>query len=40
MAPVMSGKKQFEHPFLPVSRADLQARGWDQCDIVIGRGDA
>jgi uncharacterized radical SAM protein YgiQ len=34
------GKKQFEHPFLPVSRADLQARGWDQCDIVIVSGDA
>ncbi len=35
----MSGKK-FPHPFLPVSRADLQARGWEQCDIVIISGDA
>ena len=39
MATVMSGKK-FPYPFLPVSRADLEARGWDQCDIVIVSGDA
>ncbi|MFO0597011.1 MAG: YgiQ family radical SAM protein [Myxococcaceae bacterium] len=27
-------------PFLPVSRADLDARGWDAVDIVIVSGDA
>jgi uncharacterized radical SAM protein YgiQ len=28
------------HPFLPVTRADLEARGWDSVDIVIVSGDA
>src|SRR3954471_21673585 len=27
-------------PFLPVCRADMDARGWDQCDIIIVSGDA
>lgn len=39
MASVVPQKK-FAHPFLPVTRADLDARGWDQCDIVIISGDA
>ena len=26
--------------FLPVSRADMEARGWDQCDFVYICGDA
>ncbi|MGV3621881.1 MAG: YgiQ family radical SAM protein, partial [Archangium sp.] len=39
MASVVPQKK-FAHPFLPVTRADLEARGWDQCDIVIISGDA
>ena len=26
--------------FLPVSRADMDARGWDQCDFVYICGDA
>ena len=26
--------------FLPVSRADMDARGWDQCDFVYVCGDA
>jgi len=26
--------------FLPTSRADLDARGWDQLDIIIVTGDA
>ena len=26
--------------FLPVSRADMDARGWDQCDFVYVIGDA
>jgi uncharacterized radical SAM protein YgiQ len=28
------------HPFLPTTRADLQARGWEQLDIIIVSGDA
>jgi len=27
-------------PFLPTTRADLQARGWDELDIIIVTGDA
>jgi uncharacterized radical SAM protein YgiQ len=27
-------------PFLPMSRAEMQARGWDACDIVLVTGDA
>jgi uncharacterized radical SAM protein YgiQ len=27
-------------PFLPMSRAEMQALGWDSCDIVIVTGDA
>ncbi|MFG1214623.1 YgiQ family radical SAM protein [Xanthobacter flavus] len=27
-------------PFLPMSRAELAALGWDQCDIVLVTGDA
>jgi uncharacterized radical SAM protein YgiQ len=27
-------------PFLPMSRAEMAALGWDQCDIVIVTGDA
>ena len=26
--------------FLPVSRADMEARGWDRCDFVYVCGDA
>jgi len=26
--------------FLPVNRADMQARGWEQCDFVLVTGDA
>lgn len=29
-----------EYPFLPTCRADLEARGWDEVDIVIVSGDA
>jgi uncharacterized radical SAM protein YgiQ len=31
---------QFEHPFLPTVRADLEARGWDACDVILLSGDA
>ena len=38
------GKQQAVMPdrsaFLPVNRADMQARGWDQCDFVFVCGDA
>jgi len=27
-------------PFLPMSRAEMAARGWDECDIVLVTGDA
>ena len=27
-------------PFLPMSRAEMQALGWDSCDVVIVTGDA
>ncbi|MEE8365609.1 MAG: YgiQ family radical SAM protein [Gammaproteobacteria bacterium] len=27
-------------PFLPVSRAEMEALGWDSCDIIIVTGDA
>jgi uncharacterized radical SAM protein YgiQ len=27
-------------PFLPISRAEMQALGWDSCDIIIVSGDA
>ena len=26
--------------FLPISRADMEKRGWDQCDFVYVIGDA
>jgi uncharacterized radical SAM protein YgiQ len=29
-----------DSPFLPTSRADLDARGWDEVDVVIVSGDA
>ncbi|MBE6949506.1 MAG: YgiQ family radical SAM protein [Ruminococcaceae bacterium] len=29
-----------ERDFLPISRADMKARGWDQCDFVYVIGDA
>ena len=27
-------------PFLPMSRAEMEALGWDECDIIIVTGDA
>jgi uncharacterized radical SAM protein YgiQ len=38
--PITIRKGKLAHPFLPVTRADLEARGWDQLDIVIVSGDA
>ena len=27
-------------PFLPMSRAEMDVLGWDECDIIIVTGDA
>ena len=27
-------------PFLPMSAAEMQALGWDQCDVILVTGDA
>src|SRR5512145_1313348 len=27
-------------PFLPMSRAEMEALGWDECDIILVTGDA
>src|SRR5215510_1573234 len=27
-------------PFLPMSRAEMEALGWDSCDVIIVTGDA
>ena len=27
-------------PFLPTSRAEMDALGWDSCDVIIVTGDA
>ncbi len=36
----MATQTRYAHPFLPVTRADMQARGWEQLDIIIVTGDA
>ena len=36
----MPPQTRYAHPFLPITRADMQARGWEQCDIIIVTGDA
>ena len=43
--PLMSRSRQPAHagkaaPFLPMSRAEMDALGWDACDIVLVTGDA
>ena len=43
--PLFSYRPHFAHrfgtaPFLPVSRAEMDALGWDACDIVLVTGDA
>ncbi|MCI0570422.1 MAG: YgiQ family radical SAM protein [Myxococcaceae bacterium] len=35
----MATAARFPHPFLPVTRADMEARGWEQLDIIIVSGD-
>src|SRR3954467_11778662 len=36
----MATHARFPHPFLPPTRADMKARGWEQLDIIIVSGDA
>lgn len=36
----MATSMRYAHPFLPVTRADMKARGWEQLDIIIVTGDA
>ncbi|HYI02927.1 YgiQ family radical SAM protein [Hyalangium sp.] len=36
----MATLARYPHPFLPTTRADMQARGWEQLDIIIVSGDA
>jgi uncharacterized radical SAM protein YgiQ len=31
---------RYEHPFLPTTRAEMAARGWDELDVIIVSGDA
>ena len=43
--PIHSYRKHWAHrfgtaPFLPMSRAEMDELGWDQCDIIIVTGDA
>jgi uncharacterized radical SAM protein YgiQ len=43
--PLFSYRKYWAHrfgtaPFLPVSRAEMEALGWDACDIILVTGDA
>jgi uncharacterized radical SAM protein YgiQ len=41
MAPIVKIRRgRYEHPFLPTTLAEAQARGWDELDIVIISGDA
>src|SRR5579862_4484387 len=43
--PLFSYRKHWAHrfgtaPFLPMSRAEMDLLGWDQCDVVLVTGDA
>lgn len=43
--PLFSYRKYWAHrfgvaPFLPMSRAEMEALGWDSCDVVLVTGDA
>jgi len=43
--PLFSYRKHWAHrfgvaPYLPMSRAEMEALGWDSCDIIIVAGDA
>ena len=36
----MENSSQIYTEFLPISRADMEARGWEQLDFVVVGGDA
>mgnify|MGYP003347725024 FL=1 len=43
--PLFSWRKHWAHrfgtaPFLPMSRAEMDALGWDACDVILVTGDA
>lgn len=38
--PASAGKRPGREAFLPVNRADMEARGWKRCDFVYINGDA
>tara|TARA_R110000824_G_scaffold390760_3_gene587561 strand:+ start:40152 stop:42179 length:2028 start_codon:yes stop_codon:yes gene_type:complete len=43
--PLFSWRKHWAHkfgtaPFLPMSRAEMDLLGWDQCDVILVTGDA
>ena len=43
--PIFSWRKHWAErfgvaPFLPMSRDEMQALGWDACDVIIVTGDA
>jgi uncharacterized radical SAM protein YgiQ len=40
MAGLVSIRKKHERPFLPTTREEMRARGWDQLDVIIVSGDA
>jgi uncharacterized radical SAM protein YgiQ len=37
--PILPQRRQAA-PFLPMSRAEMQALGWDECDVIVVTGDA
>lgn len=44
-APLFAHRKHWAHrfgtaPFLPMSRAEMDALGWDACDVILVTGDA
>src|SRR5262245_47521142 len=33
-------RARYEHPFLPTTREEMRARGWDELDVILLSGDA
>jgi uncharacterized radical SAM protein YgiQ len=40
LLPVSAPARRHAVPFLPMSRAEMDRLGWDQCDIIVVSGDA
>ena len=38
--PIPAARKMAPAPFLPMSRAEMTALGWDSCDVILVTGDA